>query len=44
MCYPNVFPTVEELSDLDYCTSALSKLKGVSVDYISVVFIRTMIP
>ena len=25
-----IFPTVEELSDLDYCTAALSKLKGIS--------------
>ena len=25
-----VFPTIEELLDLDYCTAALSKLKGVS--------------
>ena len=30
MCYQNVFPTVEELTDMDYCTRSLSKLKGVT--------------
>ena len=30
MCFPNVIPVIEETSDLDYCTAALSKLKSIS--------------
>ena len=30
MCFAHIFPTVEELSDLDYCTASLSKLRGVT--------------
>ena len=36
MCFAQVFPTVEELSDLDYCTSSLSKLKGVTFSCLNI--------
>ena len=30
MCYPPVFPTVDDIDENEYCTAALSKLKGIS--------------
>ncbi len=30
MCFAPVFPTAEEITDFDYCSAALSKLKGIT--------------
>ena len=30
MCFRPIFPTIEELTDVDYCTASLAKLKGIS--------------
>ena len=36
MCFAPVFPTAEEISDYDYCTAALSKLKGITFSCLNV--------
>ncbi len=36
MCYPPSFPTVEELSDIDYCMASVSKLKGITFSCLNI--------
>ena len=36
MCFPPPFPTVEKLTDLDYCTASLAKLKGITLSCLNV--------